>query len=209
MICKDKDSNLFSICGSKKTLFHCEEKWTFVFDNKLFLYKWFTDLQCNERNIPVWPNKMLGCVLHLQFVIDSPEHGGCQIDVAPISGFVVFPLLQHGVRSEIPTGIDKIAAHLRGSCLSVILHWQLQRNHFFFNTQLKLAQKREPLFWQYTVCKWFKCNNKISLFDLIMCSQSGKGEVGMFVLSIHCMKKSPTSKNMILRKGKKIHERWI
>ena len=74
---------------------------------------------------------------------------------------------------------------------------------FFLNTQLKLAQKREPLFWQYTVCKWFKCNNKISLFDLIMCSQSGKGEVGMFVLSIHCMKKSPTSKNMILRKGKK------
>ena len=99
--------------------------------------------------------------------------------------------------------IGKIAAHLRGSCLSVILHWQLQRNNFFLNTQLKLAQKREPLFWQYTVCKLFKCNNKISLFDLIMCSQSGKGEVGMFVLSIHCMKKSPTSKNMILRKGKK------
>ena len=48
---------------------------------------------------------------------------------------------------------------------------------------------------------------KISLFDLTMCSQSGKGEVGMFILSIHCMKKSPTSKNMILRKGKKIHER--
>ena len=25
----------------------------------------------------------------------------------------------------------------------------------------------------------------------------------MFVLGVHCMKKSPTSKNMILRKGKK------
>ena len=75
--------------------------------------------------------------------------------------------------------------------------------YFFLNTQLKLAQKREPLFWQYSVCKLFKCNNKISLFDLIMCSQSGKGEVGMFVLSVHCMKKSPTSKNMILRNGKK------
>ena len=80
---------------------------------------------------------------------------------------------------------------------------------FFLNTQLKLVQKREPLFWKYTVCKLLKCNNKISLFDLIMRSQSGKGEVGMFVLSIHCMKRSPTSKNMILRKGKKIHERWI
>ena len=101
--------------------------------------------------------------------------------------------------------IGKIAAHLRGSCLSVILHWRLQRNniYIFFNTQLKLAQKRAPLFWQYTVCKLFKWNNKISLFDLIMRSQSGKGEVGMFVLSIHCMKKNPTSKDMILCKGKK------
>ena len=33
--------------------------------------------------------------------------------------------------------------------------------------------------------------NKISLFDLTMCSQSGRGEVGMFILSSHCMKKSP------------------
>ena len=114
-----------------------------------------------------------------------------------------FPFYNTVSEVRFQLAIDKIAAHLRGSCLSVILHWQLQRNHFFFNTQLKLAQKREPLFWQYTVCKWFKCNNKISLFDLIMCSQSGKGEVGMFVLSVHCMKKSPTSKNMILRKGKK------
>ena len=31
--------------------------------------------------------------------------------------------------------------------------------------------------------------NKISLFDLTACSQSGRGEVGMFILSIHCMKK--------------------
>ena len=54
--------------------------------------------------------------------------------------------------------------------------------------------------------------NKISLFDLTMCSQSGKGEVGMFILSIHCMKKSPTSKNMISRKGKKSMKgefKWI
>ena len=33
--------------------------------------------------------------------------------------------------------------------------------------------------------------NKISLFDLNMCSQSGRDEVGMSILGIHCMKKSP------------------
>ena len=44
--------------------------------------------------------------------------------------------------------------------------------------------------------------NKISLFDLTMSSQSWKGDVGMFILSIHYMKKNPTSRNMILRKGK-------
>ena len=31
--------------------------------------------------------------------------------------------------------------------------------------------------------------NKISLFDLTACFQSGRGEVGIFILSIHCMKK--------------------
>ena len=38
-------------------------------------------------------------VLHLEIVIDSLSMGGCWIDVTP---FVGFPLLQHGVRSEIP-----------------------------------------------------------------------------------------------------------
>ena len=32
--------------------------------------------------------------------------------------------------------------------------------------------------------------NKISLFDLTMCSQSGRDEVGMIILSIHFTKKS-------------------
>ena len=36
-----------------------------------------------------------------------------------------------------------------------------------------------------------------------MCSQSGKGEVGMFVLRIHCMKKSPTLKKRGLKKNEK------
>ena len=31
--------------------------------------------------------------------------------------------------------------------------------------------------------------NKISLFDLNMFSQSGRDEVGMFILGINCMKK--------------------
>ena len=60
------------------------------------------------------------------------------------------------------SAIGKIAANLRGSCLSLILHWQPQINIyiFFTNIQLKLAQRREPLFWQSTVCKWFKCNKQ-------------------------------------------------
>ena len=33
--------------------------------------------------------------------------------------------------------------------------------------------------------------NKISLFDLTVRSQSGRGEAGMLTLSIHCMEKSP------------------
>ena len=88
--------------------------------------------------------------------------------------------------------IGKIAAHQRGSCLSVILHWQLQMNNFFL--QIHSLNLRSVI-------------NKISFFELTTCSQSGRGEVGMFILSIRCMKESPTSKNMILRKGKKIHER--
>ena len=46
------------------------------------------------------------------------------------------------------SAIGKIAANLRGSCLSLILHWQPQINIyiFFTNIQLKLAQRREPLF---------------------------------------------------------------
>ena len=33
--------------------------------------------------------------------------------------------------------------------------------------------------------------NKISLFDLTVCSLSGRGEVGMLILNIHFMEKSP------------------
>ena len=33
--------------------------------------------------------------------------------------------------------------------------------------------------------------NQISLFDLTVCSLSGRGEVGMFILNIHFMEKSP------------------
>ena len=33
--------------------------------------------------------------------------------------------------------------------------------------------------------------NKISLFDLTVCSLSGRGEVGMFISNIHFMENSP------------------
>ena len=120
-----------------------------------------------------------------------------------------FPFYNTVSEVRFQLAIDKIAAHLRGPCLSMILHWQLQSHHFFFNTQLKLAQKREPLFWQYTVCKGFKCNNKISFFDLIMCSQSGKGEVGMFVWAFIVWRKARLQKIWSWKKMKKIPERWI
>ena len=41
--------------------------------------------------------------------------------------------------------IGKIAAHLRGSCLSVILHWQLQRYNFFLQIHTLNLRKEENL----------------------------------------------------------------
>ena len=72
------------------------------------------------------------------------------------------------------SAVGKIAAHLRGSCLFFILHRQLQRNQFFLQIHSLNFRKEENL-----------------CFDLNMCSQSGRDEVGMFILGIHCIKKSP------------------
>ena len=97
----------------------------------------------------------------------------------------------------------KISAHQRGSCLSVILHWQLQTNNFFLEKHRLNLRKEENLsFDNIMFINDSSVINKISFFDQTTCSQSGRGEVGMFILSIHCLKKSLTSKNMILCKGK-------
>ena len=72
---------------------------------------------------------------------------------------------------------------------------------FFRKTSLKLAQRREP-FDNIMFVNDSSVINKISFFDLTTCSQNGRGEVGMFILSIHCMKKGLTSTNMILCEGK-------
>ena len=131
-------------------------------------------LRYNEHNIPVKPDKMLylslniGCslkltvflwscltlssffgtdnVLDLQFVIDYPRMEGVEQTWRPfllLYCFLFYNMVSE-VRFQLETG--KIAASLGGSCLSLILHRQLQRIFFFTNTQLKLGQRREPQF---------------------------------------------------------------
>ena len=53
--------------------------------------------------------------------------------------------------------------------------------------------------------------NKISLFDLTVCSLSGRGEVGMFILNIHFMEKSQNWLFflMISCVRERLCERWI
>ena len=90
------------------------------------------------------------------------------------------------------SAVGKIAAHLRGSCLFLILHRQLQRNQFFLQIHSLNFRKEENLcFYTMLFINDSSVINKISLFDLNMCSQSGRDEVGMFVLSFPCMRKSP------------------
>ena len=75
--------------------------------------------------------------------------------------------------------------------------------YFFFRKHRLNLRKEENLsFDNIMFVNDSSVINKISFFDLTTCSQSERGEVGMFILSIHCMKKSLTSKNMILCKGK-------
>ena len=66
----------------------------------------------------------------------------------------------------------KIAARLREWCLSLYLHRQLQRNYFF----LKSLRKEENLNSDIILFEDDSgLTNKISLFDLTACSQSGRG----------------------------------
>ena len=63
------------------------------------------------------------------------------------------------------------------------------KKFFFKNTQPKLAQRREPDIILFV--DGSSLINKISLFDLTVCSLSGRGEVGVLILNIHFMEKSP------------------
>ena len=65
---------------------------------------------------------------------------------------------------------------------------------FFFFLQinsLKLRKEENVCFENILFVNDWSVINKISLFDQTMCSPSGRGEVGMFILSSRCMKKSP------------------
>ena len=57
-----------------------------------------------------------------------------------------FPFYNTVSQVRFQLAIDKIAAHLRGSCLSVILHWQLHSNHFFLIHSLNLRKKENRCF---------------------------------------------------------------
>ena len=86
---------------------------------------------------PIKVNRHKGGRVDIYFsssVDSSAQEAWVQIPSEPGFFYVLF------------SAIGKIAAHLRGSCLSLILHRQLQRNYFFTNTELNLAQRREPLF---------------------------------------------------------------
>ena len=116
------------------------------------------NFQYNEHNVPVWPNEIflylslnISCSLNLRVFIMPrsqlifwnrlcvtssicyrlPQHGGYWIDVASITAFVVFPPLEHGVRSEIPAKkhaywsleikIELMMASFSGQGIDVIL----------------------------------------------------------------------------------------
>ena len=73
---------------------------------------------------------------------------------------------------------------------------------FFRKHRLNLRKEENLSFDNIMFVNDSSVINKISFFDLTVCSQSGRGEVGMFILSIYYMKKGLTSTNMILFKGK-------
>ena len=67
------------------------------------------------------------------------------------------------------------------------------KNFFFFLQihRLNLGKEENLSFDIILFVYYLSVMNKISLFDLTVRSQSGRGEVGMFILSSHYMKKIP------------------
>ena len=162
-------------------------------------------LRYNEHNIPVKPDKMLGylslnigcslkltvflwsCptlssffgtdnVLHLQFVIDYTSMEGVEQTWRPfllLYCFLFYNMVSE-VRFQLETG--KIAASLGGSCLSLILHRQLQRIFFYLQIHSLNLGKEENLSFDIILFVYdLSVINKISLFDLTVCSQREGG----------------------------------
>ena len=78
------------------------------------------------------------------------------------------------VRFQLETG--KIAASLGGSCLSLILHRQLQRIFFYLQIHSLNLGKEENLSFDIILFVYdLSVINKISLFDLTVCSQREGG----------------------------------
>ena len=77
----------------------------------------------------------------------------------------------------------------------MILHWQLQRNNFFFKIHsLNLRKKENLCFDNILFVNYSSVITKYPLFDLTMCSQSGRGEVGMFIFEQSLYEEKPNFK---------------
>ena len=167
------------------------------FDNKMFLnvllyalkktfegqwpeYNWSKYSGAMERPIKVNRHKGGRADIYFSSSVDSSAQ----------EAWVQIPSEQ--VFSVLFSAIGKIAAHLRGSCLSLILLRAAPKKLLFLQIHSLILRKEENLcFDNILFVNDSSLINKISLFDLTICSQSRRDEVGMFILSIHCMKKSP------------------
>ena len=66
-----------------------------------------------------------------------------------------------------------------------------KKSIFLQTHSLNLRKEENLCFDSMLFVNYSSVINKISLFDLNMCSQSGRDAVAMFVLSFPCMRKSP------------------
>ena len=126
----------------------------------------------------------------------------CPIKVNRHKGGKVVVYLCGSVGSSVPGGLGSNPVRAWNFLSSFLLLVKLQLacddQCFFFyftsatpkkllfltNTQLKLAQRKEPLFWQYTVCKWLKNNKQNIAVWPYQVSSKWEGEVRMFIWSI-------------------------
>ena len=130
------------------------------FDNKMFLNVLLYALKKTFEG--QWPecnwSKYSGA---MERPIKVNRHKGGGVDIYFWREAWVQILSEPEFFSVFFSAVGKIAAHLRGSCLFFWFYIGSSKEiNFFTNTQFKLSQRREPLFWHYAVYKWFECNKQ-------------------------------------------------